>query len=198
MPTNRVPLHRSRGLDFYTRQSLEYGDERGHEVFADDDARRAAWALYRDVFMSKVERCPGWRPQAWWDYEAPIAKPRDLEYHKAALWDAGLLSPQEIAVLEKDWRARFENAQRPDFQHCIGHDSKQHCAVWAKGIQAKRAHYRWAGIPNALIEKWTAEYKRRSKTIRKLAKPAPASEPVRDGTASEPPAETPPDTPLVG
>jgi hypothetical protein len=38
-------------------------------------------------------------------------------------------------------------------------------ATWLKGAAAKRAHYRWAGIPSSLIRKWTEERQRREQVI---------------------------------
>src|SRR5262249_49617673 len=110
------------------------------------------------------------RPAAWWDYDAPalgVRRPARQEYEKATLWEADLLSPKEKAMLEAQWREHFDHAVSADFfGFCIGYDRVRHCAIWAKGDEARREHHRWAGIPRALIKKWTAEHGRRAKTIR--------------------------------
>jgi hypothetical protein len=78
------------------------------------------------------------------------------------------------------WRRDFERAQQPGFKFCIGHAKPGDTfASWLEGEPAKRAHLKWAGVPRALIRKWTAERRRRGKTIRKLdaaaGDPAPAA-----------------------
>jgi hypothetical protein len=85
------------------------------------------------------------------------------------LWEAGLLTDEERIELEQAWRECFEQAQQPGFQHCIGHAKPADTfATWLKGAAAKRAHYKWAGIPRELLRRWTEERRRRSETIRKL------------------------------
>jgi hypothetical protein len=189
MPTNRVPLHRRRRhLTWAEEMSLEWG-EAEHPViaFRTDQERREAWERHRDYLMARCDR--GFRPQAWWDYDCPIRRPRDREYDKAALWEAGLLTPEEVTELEADWRGHFEHANEPDWiGFCKGQKPGTTQAWWLYGAQGRRAHYRWAGIPHALIQKWTEERKRRSKTIRRRAKHA-AQE------AAAPQADTPPSTP---
>jgi hypothetical protein len=166
MPTNRTPLHRHprHRLSFFEELSLEYGERANRPAFSTDSERQEAWARHRNHLMRRWRR--GWRSRAWWDYEAPIPLPCDPEYEKAALWEANLLSGAERAELEAFWREQFERAQKPGFQHCIGH--KKPCdtfATWIEGAAAKRAHYKWAGIPNSLLEKWKTERRRKSKTI---------------------------------
>src|SRR5262249_43808821 len=83
------------------------------------------------------------------------------------LWEAGLLTPEEVTELKADWRRHFEHANEPDWiGFCKGQKPGTTQAWWLYGAQGRRAHYRWAGIPHALIQKWTAQRKRRSKTIR--------------------------------
>jgi hypothetical protein len=79
-----------------------------------------------------------------------------MEYETAALWEAGLLDEKEVAEAEASWREHFKRAHEPSFQYCIGHAKPGDTfATWIKGAEARRAHYRWAGIPKALIRKWT-------------------------------------------
>jgi hypothetical protein len=169
MPTNRTPLcrHPRHRLSFLQEQSLGYGEFHGPPAFPSDAARRESWMRHRDYFLRRCRH--GWRPAAWWDYEALIKRPLDSDYEKAALWEANLLSVDERAELESDWRERFERAQDPGFEFCIGHAKPGDTfATWVKGTPAKRAQYKWAGIPHELIRRWTEERKRRSKATRKL------------------------------
>jgi hypothetical protein len=84
---------------------------------------------------------------------------RDLE--RSTLWRANQLTPDEMAALEREWRREFDAAQAPDFSL---HDGVE----VLYGDRARRAHYRWADIPDKLIKRWEkAELRRRrSKTIR--------------------------------
>jgi len=170
MPTNRTPIRRQRRpLSWSEEMSLEWGEADHRGVgFTTEQERRTAWERHRDYLVAKCDR--GFRPAAWWDYDAPalgVRRPARQEYEKATLWEADLLSPKEKAMLEAQWREHFDHAVSADFfGFCIGYDRVRHCAIWAKGDEARREHHRWAGIPRALIKKWTAEHGRRAKTIR--------------------------------
>ncbi len=148
--------------------SLEWGVDSGQPpAFPNDAARHEAWLRCRDYFLARCNE--GWRPAAWWDYESPIPRPRDHDYEKATLWRAGLLSDTEAAKLVARWREDFAKAQEPGFQHCIGHAKEGDTfATWWSGAKARRAHFRWAGIPPELVREWTSERRRRAKTIRRL------------------------------
>jgi hypothetical protein len=167
--------------------SLELGFDPGYGVYSTWEEYRAVWELHRARFMTRFDW--GIRPQAWWDFEAPkrrVQQPREYEYEKATLWENGLLTPAEIVQLEKHWREHFDRANEPGwYGHCIGHAKKGDTfATWLHGEDGRRAHYKWAGIPHALIKKWTA-HKRRAKTIRKLEEPT--VEPARQETILEAP-----------
>jgi hypothetical protein len=150
--------------------SLEWGEAPHRGVgFATDQDRREAWERNRDYLMERCGR-NGFRPQAWWDYEAPrlgVRRPRNSEYSKAALWETGQLTLEEKATFEKFWRRQFDECNKPEwYGHCIGHAKKGDTfASWLRGEEGRRAHYKWAGIPRALLKRWTEQ---RAKTIRKL------------------------------
>jgi hypothetical protein len=151
------------------RLALEWGVD----FYRSEEARRAGWERHRERLLEECD--DGWRPAAWWTYEAPrlgVLRPREREYEKATLWEAGLLYTEEAAALETRWREQFARAQAPDFQFCTGQDPKRNCAAWLNGDAARRAHYKWAGIPRALIKRWTS--KRRSKAVQPAASPAPS------------------------
>ena len=191
--TRRTPIRRHSRLTHEQQMSLEWGCG---NAFADDDDRHAAWERHRDHLMAKCD--DGWRPQAWWDYDSPIPRPR-LEYQKAALWEAGLLVPKERTTLEQRWREDFDKANRPDwFGHCAGQKPGTTQALWLHGEEGRAAHYAWAGIPRTLVKRWTTS-KRRSKAVQ----PAPRT--AKDVGTSDAPSpspatsttETPPSTEIA-
>jgi hypothetical protein len=182
MPTNQTPLQRPRrlALSHNEEMSLVYGELPHRPGFASEEERRAAWFAHRDELLQHCRW--GRRVAGWWDYESPIRRPRDRDYEEAALYEAGLLTEGEIVDLTARWRSEFERAQAPGFMYCMGFAKPgETTATWLEGAAARKAHLKWAGVPHALIRKWTAERQRRSKTIRKLkALPATAAadEPV--------------------
>jgi hypothetical protein len=82
------------------------------------------------------------------------------------LYEIGELSEEEIEALTPEWRRHYERSHEPHFAYCAG------LGKWLEGAPARRALYRWAGIPRDLIKQWDAERVRCTKTIRKLAKVA--------------------------
>jgi hypothetical protein len=157
---------KGRRLNFWQEHSLEYGERSDHPGFASDSERRAAWQQHRDKFLTKKR--PGRRPDAWWDYEAPFRRPDEYEREPARLYEAGLLSDEEKRELLADWREEFARAQQPDIWTCIGPGQILY------GDAARRMIYRSAGIPRTLVRQWSAEHRRRAKTIKKLEKSEPA------------------------
>jgi hypothetical protein len=169
MSTNQTPLQRPRrlALSHAEEMSLQFGELPSRPGFPNAEARRQAWFDHRDQLLQHCRW--GKRPAGWWDYECPIRRPRNHDYEEAALFEAGLLTETEVAELTKLWRERFEQAQRPGFSYCIGHAKPGDTfATWLEGEAAKKAHYRWSGIPKALLARWVKERKSRSKAIRKL------------------------------
>ena len=65
-------------------------------------------------------------------------------------------------------RGLVERAQQPDFFHREGPGRI------LEGAIARRAHYRWAGIPRELLKEWTTHRRRRVKTICELETASPA------------------------
>src|SRR5262249_47902743 len=106
----------------------------------------------------------GSRPEEWWVYEKQMPQPHDLGEERITLFEMVALTETELAELIPEWREEYERANEPNFSYCTGHG-------WLRGEAAKRALYRWAGIPPALVNKWDAARRRRAKTIRKLAEP---------------------------
>ena len=129
------------------------------------------WLKHKDRIMASTRA--GSRPEEWWAYEKQMPQPRDLGDERITLIEMAELTETELAELMPEWREEYEKANEPNFSYCTGDG-------WLRGEAAKRAQYRWAGIPPALIKKWDAERKRRAKTIRRLAEP-PADSGVAAG-----------------
>jgi len=129
------------------------------------------WVKHKDQIMAWTRA--GSRPEEWWAYEKQMPQPCDLGDERITLFEMAELTETELAELMPEWREEYEKANEPNFSYCTGHG-------WLRGEAAKRAQYRWAGIPPALIRKWDAECRRRAKTIRKLAEP-PADSGVAAG-----------------
>jgi hypothetical protein len=89
----------------------------------------------------------GRRPREWWAYETEARRPTDSGDETIALYEMGELTEAELAELMPDWRARYEQAQSPNFRYCTGNG-------WLKGDAAKQALYRWAGVPPEVVRKW--------------------------------------------
>ena len=86
----------------------------------------------------------GSRPEEWWEYEKQMPQPCDLGDERITLFEMAELTETELAELMPEWREEYEKANEPNFSYCTGHG-------WPRGEAAKRAQYRWAGIPRAFI-----------------------------------------------
>jgi hypothetical protein len=175
MSTNRMPLERPRRLPLSPEQdmSLRYGELASRPGFANTEQRKAAWFYHRDRLLMHCNG--GQRPAGWWEFESPIPYP-GRDYGEAALWENGLLTSTEVTELTARWRRDFERAQDPGFTYCVGFAKPgDTVATWIQGKAARKALYRWSGIPKALLRKWTAERRRRSKAIRQLVETAEPS-----------------------
>jgi hypothetical protein len=160
MPTKRR-TSKSRDLSPWQTWSLTIGDAAFPGEFASDEERRAAWERNRDELLTEWA---GKRPAAWWEYDAEIERPKDADLETQVLYAAGLLSSAEIAELMPEWREQYDKAQEPNFQHCIGTAKPGDTfATWLKGPAAKRAHYKWAGIPRGIVKQWDAERRKRGR-----------------------------------
>ena len=166
MVTNRTPLKsRRRRLTIAQNLDLTIGNSgQLPPPFRSDAERRKAWERHREFLLAQ---CHGKRPQAWWQYESPIPRPADRDYEEATLYEANLLMDRERELLLRKWRIRFEETFDPWFER-LGHFTGD---AWLKGEEGRQARCKWAGIPPKLVRKWTAERKRRERTITKLASP---------------------------
>lgn len=79
-------------------------------AWATEQARREAWEAHRDEFTWEALEHPGSRVWAWWRYDAP--SPRDRDVNETLQLDAlGLLSAEETAALEER-RSLYERTAR--------------------------------------------------------------------------------------
>jgi hypothetical protein len=142
------------------------------EPFKSDAERSAAWFAHRDVLLARHGR-HGRRPHGWWSYEAGDLRYPGYNAEPATLYTAGLLGEEEARELVSNWRREFERAQQANFFHCEGPGR------FLAGAAARRAHYRWAGIPRDLLREWKAQRRRQGQRARKLEAaardPAPAA-----------------------
>jgi hypothetical protein len=154
LTTNRSFIRRSPRGALTDEQEMELwlGPSHRGSAFDSREELHQAWLKHRDRLMTLWAK-NGKRPAGWWEFEAPF--PRPFEREASALYEANLLGEQERAELVREWRREFARANEPNFFFT---DSPG-CVV--RGAAARRAHYRWADIPSALIEEWTEERRHR-------------------------------------
>ena len=124
------------------------------------------WVRHRARMMALAG--PGRRPSEWWIYEKQREEPPGIGDQHIALYEMGELSAAELNELTPRWREDYQKAHQPGFGYCLGQVAG--VAKWLKGSAARRAHYRWVGIPRELLRLWDAERKCHTKAIRKLEK----------------------------
>jgi hypothetical protein len=151
MATNRTPIrHPRRGrLNHAQQMTLQYGPDPRWDAFRSEDEHRDAWLRNREHMLATYRH--GRRPMAFWRFEAGDLRYPGHETERSTLYQAGLLGEEERRELLAEWRQEFERAQAPDFWFCLGSGRS------LKGASARRAHYRWAGIPRELVREWTAQ-----------------------------------------
>ena len=159
MPTTRRYLRRShrKRLNHFQMMELWLGPRSTGSAFRSDEERKEAWVCNRDQVMQLWGK-GGRRPQGWWYYEAAEKGLRypGYEYERSVLWETlGVLTEQERAELEREWRHEFDRCwNEPNFSHCAGPDKIYH------GDEARVRHLAWADVPPALVDLWLAERER--------------------------------------
>jgi hypothetical protein len=118
------------------------------------------WRRHRELMLRN--EYPGRRPEEWWLYEREM-QPPSRQDEAATLYAMGELTGSELNQVVGEWRQHYEHALGPRFSYNTG-------ATWLQGASARRAHYRWAGIPPALVRQWDAERRRQAKVIRDLGR----------------------------
>jgi hypothetical protein len=171
MPTTRQYLRRPHRAALNATQEMELwlGPSHHGTAFASDEHRRAAWFRHRDKLM-RLWGKDGHRPQAWWWYEAPegLWYPGH-DHERSILYTAGVLSEEERAYLEAQWRKEFDRTWDPHFSH-IAEPGK----IFT-GEAARERHCLWADVPPDLYEEWTAERQRCAEVIGKLEEESQAT-----------------------
>jgi hypothetical protein len=162
MPTNRHPIrHPRRGrLNHAQEMTLRFGLEPRWDAFRTAADHHDAWLRNRDHMLASYRH--GRRPMAWWRFEAGSLKYPGYDREQSTLYEAGLLAKEEAAELVAWWREQFEWAHGPHFFHCEGPGR------FFYGAPGRRRHFKWADIPRELLKQWTAQRRRRGKTIREL------------------------------
>jgi hypothetical protein len=135
-------------------------------VFPDRESLRAAWEQSRVALLRRA--APGRRPQGWWEFDAPdgLTFP-GIDRERSALWQAGVLSAEEQTILEAEWRDEFDR--------CMAHDfaiARPWPDSLLTGHAARAEHLAWADVPRELVERWSAERRRRRGGKRKQETPA--------------------------
>jgi hypothetical protein len=177
MATNRKYVRRHhRGALTHTQElELWLGPSHKGSAFASREEMRQAWLSHRDRLMATFAR-NGKRPAAFWEFETSIARVPGRE--ASALYEANLLEPGERAELETEWRRQFEKSFEPGFFICEGPGK------FYSGAIGQRKHYAWVDIPKGLIKLWSAEYRRRSRTVRRIEQAA-VTQPAVEGEPTE-------------
>jgi len=135
------------GLSSSQMQELWLGPGE-RSLFDSREELEQAWHKHRTEIM-RLRGSHGRRPMGWWEFDAGDLKHPGYDRERSTLWRAGVLTADEKAELERGWRAEFD-------------------AAWKRDARARREHYRWADIPAELVKTWTAERRRRGKTIRQI------------------------------
>src|SRR5262249_50181068 len=123
MPTTKY-LRRSHRAKLNHSQQLELwlGPRSTGSAFGSDEERREAWFRNRDWVM-KLWAKGGRRPMGWWLYEAPEKGLRypTSQYERSVLWETpGVLTEEERAQLEAEWRYEFDRCWDEHFFHWAG------------------------------------------------------------------------------
>jgi hypothetical protein len=156
MPTERIPLQRPRRGHVTSAQWLELWLGPGAtSVFTSREELEDAWQRVRERLMASLN--PGRRAMAWWEFDTELRHPGYFR-EQSFLYEHNELSQQERALLERQWKAAFQEAQAPDFTLNDGGGEL------LKGDCARAAHYAWADIPRELVKRWEkAERRRRAR-----------------------------------
>jgi hypothetical protein len=129
---------------------LSWGPASQGSLFETREALREAWLLGRDYLLKHWANSAR-RPAAFYELEWQ-GEPPDYDVERSTLWRTNMLAPAEKAAVEQEWLQEFEAA------HARGLDAKR-----------RRQHYAWADIPAELVSKWTAQRRRKAKTVKEPA-----------------------------
>jgi hypothetical protein len=100
----------------------------------------------------------------WWLYESPFQNPQHpgIDHERSILYEfSDVLSADERAELEAQWRQDFERSWSPNFSFYA--DGKIY-----SGDDARWGHWLFVDLPPPLLDKWMAERERRAGEISEL------------------------------
>ena len=161
------------GLSAAQMMELQYGPSHGGSLFNSREELVDAWQRARERLLEQSN--PGRRPAGFYEFEWDGRRPA-YDVERSTLWRMGLLSADEKATLEREWKADFETAQADDFTVNDG------SGELLKGDCARAAHYAWADIPRELFKRWEKVERRRRARSPRTPHPAPGEEaPVQTG-----------------
>jgi hypothetical protein len=154
------------GLSSGQKMELIYGPNSSQgSLFNSREELVQAWAACRDELLARANA--GRRPAGFYEFEFDGRRP-PYDTERSTLWRMGLLSADEKAVLEAEWKAGFEEAQAPDFTLNDGGSEL------LRGDCARAAHYAHHDIPRELIRRWEKAARRRRNATKNATKiPAP-------------------------
>jgi hypothetical protein len=155
------------GLSPAAWQELWLGPCGTTSVFNSRQELESAWQWARERMMASLS--PGRRPQAFYEFEYTGTRP-PYDTERSTLWRKGLLTVEERATLEREWRAAFTEADAPDFTVNDG------SGEILTGDCARAAHYAHHDIPAALVKRWQAARRRRERRSAPLEEVAAATE----------------------
>jgi len=127
---------------------LVTGPAQWGSVFPDRESLHRAWLSARDELLARAQ--PGRRPQAYYEFEWEGDRP-PYDSERSELWRRGLLTEEEKAALEAEWRSEWEFCHRPGFAIARAWPNSL-----LKGAAARREHLREADVPCELVQDWTA------------------------------------------
>jgi hypothetical protein len=152
------------------KMELIIGPAQWGSVFPDRDSLHRAWLSARDELLQRSQA--GRRPAGFYEFEWEGDRPPyDLE--RSELWRRGLLTEEEKAALEAEWRTEWDFCHQPGFAIARAWPNSL-----LKGAAARREHLAWADVPCELVQDWTA--------MRQAKKAAPRVDPPALGSEDHP------------
>jgi hypothetical protein len=178
MPTTRRYLRRPHRAKLTHAQEIELwlGPRSDGSSFVSDEHRRVMWFRHRGRFMQLWAK-GGRRPMGWWLYESPFRSRRHpgTDHERSILYEfSDVLSADERAELEAEWRREFDRSWDEHFFYCAGPDK-----IYS-GDDARWQHWLWADLPPPLLDRWMAERQRRSRVVRELQDESQQAETVAE------------------
>jgi hypothetical protein len=150
------------GLSAGQKMELIYGPNSSlGSLFKSREELVQAWAACRDELLERANA--GRRPAGFYEFEFDGRRP-PYDTERSTLWRMGLLTADEKAELEREWKAAFQEAQPDDFTLNDGGGEI------LRGDCARAAHYAHHNIPRELLRRWEkAERRRRARHASWLA-----------------------------